>query len=657
MKKQGVMEKARFFVLLFFFFAFVFSCKSAAGRIDAPPAPDSPPPAPAEEAGEEPSAGPGGHPLPEPSAPEIGSPGTEAPFADETPWETLFAGEPDLAVIDVLPEPFMDLPETDAGETPPGETLFAAALPEPAAPILPEPAVSAAVLPQPPEPPPPPVQPPVPASAPEQPPVPAAAQEQPPVTPPPPVQPPVPATAPEQPPVPPPPPEQPPVPAAVQEQPPVPAAAPEQPARISPSPPPFIRPAGEAPAPAPARTPVPLPPAPPAEPPAWTRQNQAESRPSPQPAPASPAEPSPVEPSPAADEGVNFSRIVRATVGQLVEIPFRGTGWVYLGEMGSRQGLAYGSRRLDPEGQSFIFRAEEAGTYGLKFYKQDFVRDYILNDYVQVIVGESPEAAATGWFNPVTDRGRSVAEPRWPTAAEEAEAFRNPNAAGAEGVNPARGTQRPAAPPGQAPAQGAALSGQPESPAAPPPAGALVLSPAPAGQRAERTEAPAPATQTAGRTDAPPPQAPAAGPARSEDLPGQSEVSPAVPAAPVSVPPEPIPAETPPSGDSSPPAEAASGPEEDSPDHYLRRAREEFEAGRVAPAIALLDRFRERSPAGSDETWWLYGQFYEANSPSRDIRSSLDYYRRLLREYPQSSRCNDARKRIAYLERYYINIR
>jgi outer membrane protein assembly factor BamD (BamD/ComL family) len=99
------------------------------------------------------------------------------------------------------------------------------------------------------------------------------------------------------------------------------------------------------------------------------------------------------------------------------------------------------------------------------------------------------------------------------------------------------------------------------------------------------------------------------------------------------------------------------GPENLGPGDYPGRAREEFEAGRVASAISLLDQFRARYPSGSDEAWWLYGQFYEANSPSRDIRTALDYYRRLVREYPQSPRYNDARRRIAYLERYYINIR
>jgi hypothetical protein len=586
MKKHRLAGKARSFVLLFLFLAFVFSCKSAAGRIDAPPAPDSPPPVPAieeaeEESGEEPPAGDAGFPLPEASAPETGSPGEEAPPADEIPSETPFAGEPDLALAGVLPEPFMDLPEIDAEEAPPGETPFDIALPAPVTPILPEPVVSADVLPQAPE-----LQSALPEPLPLPPPAPAPAPQAPQQAPPP-----APAPAPQAPRQTPPPASSPP-----------PASVPEQPVQISPAPPPFIRPAEEAPdsgRTVPPPSPVP---AAPAEPPAWTRQNQAESRPQ----AAPPAEPSPL----AAEEGINFSRIVRATVGQLVEIPFRGTGWVYLGEMGFRQGLVYGSRRLDPEGQSFIFRAEAAGTYGLKFYKQDFVRDYILNDYVQVIVGESPEAAATGWFNPVTDRGRAIAEPRWPTAAEEAEAFRNREGAGAGGANPAGASPPPASPP---------------------------ASPA----------------QIAGRTDTPPPPVPAAGPAQGADLSGRSGAPmpaasvPAVPAAAVPAPAEPVPAETP------PPAP----PEEDSPDQYLRRAREEFDAGRVAPAIALLDRFRERFPAGSDETWWLYGQFYEANSPSRDIRSSLDYYRRLLREYPQSSRCTEARKRIAYLERYYINIR
>jgi hypothetical protein len=73
--------------------------------------------------------------------------------------------------------------------------------------------------------------------------------------------------------------------------------------------------------------------------------------------------------------------------------------------------------------------------------------------------------------------------------------------------------------------------------------------------------------------------------------------------------------------------------------------------------LGILDSFRDRFPAGSDEAWWLYGQLLEANSPSKDIKSALGFYRRLLGEYPLSNRYEAAKRRIAYLEQFYFNIR
>jgi outer membrane protein assembly factor BamD (BamD/ComL family) len=100
------------------------------------------------------------------------------------------------------------------------------------------------------------------------------------------------------------------------------------------------------------------------------------------------------------------------------------------------------------------------------------------------------------------------------------------------------------------------------------------------------------------------------------------------------------------------------------PNVLLERAQKSFEGGDVAQSIAFLNQHLEDYPqgippdvpGGSDEVYWLLGQFYEANSPSRNILLSIDYYKRLVNEYPQSSRFNDARRRIAYLERFYINI-
>ena len=410
---------------------------------------------------------------------------------------------------------------------------------------------------------------------------------------------------------------------------PEPEPPPPPPPAPPPPPPPPVTPRPATPPPAAPRpaTPPPVvtaPAAPPAAPPPVVQEPPPAAPP-----PAAAREPSPgviaelPNPTPAIrgrqDEEVVFSRVVRATVGQLVVVPFRGTGWVYLGEVGAprrtSRGIAYDSRRLDPEGQSFIFRTEAAGEYALKFYRQDFIRDFILNDYVQVIVSDPPETAGSGWF-PI-DRGRVIAEPRWPTSLEEAQALRGDTQPRDVAAAPAPTAPAPAAPV-QPPAQ--------TPPAQTPPATQTPPAQTPAAQT--------PPAQT------PPAQTPPAQPPRAQP--------PAVQPPPV----EPVPEQTPP----EPVEPVEPVPLNLEPDEYLQRAKAEFEAGRVASAISYLDQFRQYFPVESDEVLWLYGQFYEANSPSRNILAALDCYRRLTQEYPQSSRFDDARRRIAYLQRYYINI-
>jgi hypothetical protein len=296
------------------------------------------------------------------------------------------------------------------------------------------------------------------------------------------------------------------------------------------------------------------------------------------PIPELPAQP--IQPLAAADE-IDFSRIVHATVGQLIEIPFRGSGWVFLGEIASRRGISYNSRRMDPEGQSFIFLAEQAGTYILKFYKEDYVRDYILNDHVQVIIGEAPEPSGTGWFNPPSDWSRVIAEPRWP----EVESSANSETSA---PNPAQNVIVPEAE--SLPKTDSSASDEGIIPVIPP------FSPESSAESVPETETSASETATLIAENA-------------------------------------------------------------TPEDYFEKAQVEFDAGRIAQAISILEQFRRFYPAGSDEAFWLLGQFYEANSPNRDIRTSLDYYHRLVDEFPQSRRYSAAKSRIAYLERFYLNLR
>jgi len=337
------------------------------------------------------------------------------------------------------------------------------------------------------------------------------------------------------------------------------------------------------------------------------------------------------------DTEIHFSRIVRATAGQILEIPFHGNGWVYLGELASRRGIAYDSRRNDNDGQSFIFSLEEPGTYILKFYRQDFIRDFILNDHVQVIVGEAPTAAA-GWFNPSLDRARIIAQPRWPSALEEAQIISG------------------ARPPSEPVVTGMPQSSQTAAPSQTSPA--QQTTPAAQGTAQQTTSA----TQ---------------GTAQQTTSAAQGTAQQTMPAAQGTA------AGAPPSvlnAESYPGATTVYNPQFDnfingldpqntdliaqmpenvlrvSPNELLQSARESFDRGNVAAAIPLLDQYMEYYPGGSDESLWLSGQLYEANSPSRNILLALDYYRRLTNNYPQSSRYEDARRRIAYLERFYITI-
>ena len=319
--------------------------------------------------------------------------------------------------------------------------------------------------------------------------------------------------------------------------------------------------------------PVPAPPVvqqepPPEEPPPSIRQERESPS---YVIPDMPFQPPPIIPEPI-EANLPYSRTVRAMVGQFIEIPFRGSGWVYLGEFGSRRGVSYDSRRLDTEGMSFIFRADAEGTYSLRFNRHDFVRDTILNDYVKVIIEQRPPATGSSWSNSQIGPERVYAEPRWPLATDP------------EGRT--AGTQQQTGS-GAVPAENAAPD-----------------------------VAAATNTTQAGSTQA------AAEIASAMDRTSADAVT------------------------------AATQLED-----WLKRAREEYNAGRIKSALDALDQFMILYPAGNDEAFWLYGQSLEANNEAtRDIRLSLDYYRRLTREFPLSSRYDEARQRIAYLERFYFNI-
>jgi hypothetical protein len=260
---------------------------------------------------------------------------------------------------------------------------------------------------------------------------------------------------------------------------------------------------------------------------------------------------------------------------------------------------------METEGMTFIFRADAEGTYSLRFNRHDFVRDYILNDYVKVIVEQPPPVTGSSWSNSQVGPDRVYAVPRWPLATD----------------------------PEPSPVRAPAREGSPTAGRA----------------AAEQNTTQEPNTNSAAQspvTDGAP-GAPLAGSANSAA--SASSAAPIASANSTNSAASPLPGET--------AKNNASAAEAIQAEDWLKKAREEYNAGRIKGALDALDQFMIIFPAGSDEAFWLYGQSLEANNDAtRDIRLALDYYRRLTREFPQSSRYGEARQRIAYLERFYFSI-
>jgi TolA-binding protein len=330
-----------------------------------------------------------------------------------------------------------------------------------------------------------------------------------------------------------------------------------------------------------------------------------------------------------------FSRKVSAAVGQIVEIPFRGIEWVFVGELNSLWGMSIDTRRYDIEGYTFIFRAEAPGTYSLKFSRHDFDGNVIMDDLVQLTVGEAPQIASSGSIDP----GRVIAEPRWP---------RNDNPA----VN------NPAANP---PVTTADAQDRLQETARAPQASAVGVPPAretPQVAQAPQPVNPVPQVQSTA-SPATSAEAPTLAPNSVQFQERDSLQTSSVPV--INAPLVTEPRNNEPALSETSVQEASAVPAQDrpvgpAPEDYINWARQEFNAGRIESGLSILADFAVQYPSGTDEAWWLYAQFLEANSPSRDIKLALEYYRRLVQEFPQSNRASDAQRRIAYLERFFVNI-
>ena len=92
-------------------------------------------------------------------------------------------------------------------------------------------------------------------------------------------------------------------------------------------------------------------------------------------------------------------------------------------------------------------------------------------------------------------------------------------------------------------------------------------------------------------------------------------------------------------------------------DTLLKEAHLLYNEKEYAAAYEKIEEFFQYAVKKVDEGLFLKGQILEANSPIQDIKSAINAYSSLTKEYPASKFWDEANKRIVYLKRFYLEVR
>ena len=89
----------------------------------------------------------------------------------------------------------------------------------------------------------------------------------------------------------------------------------------------------------------------------------------------------------------------------------------------------------------------------------------------------------------------------------------------------------------------------------------------------------------------------------------------------------------------------------------LAKAQEAYNNKEYEKALSLVKEYINTNTTLLDKAYYLQGQILEAQSPVRNIRSAIDSYGYVIKNYPASDLWKSANNRTTYLKRFYIDIR
>ncbi len=315
------------------------------------------------------------------------------------------------------------------------------------------------------------------------------------------------------------------------------------------------------------------------------------------------------------------SRSVTIKNNQYLDIVYPGSGWVYLGEAEENRDqkkqpiFSYFGRKLGTADTTFTLRSRKSGTTLLHFYKNDALTGQYIDDYLAVTIEN--ESAKAG----VRASAPAYAEvvPPKPTR-QTRQSYENivstPMAAAGESAN-----------------QAATGNENTET--------------AQVGQKAEADSRQKTASSSTSPTPAPEDKG-------VKTVIQTTESSPAGDSKTIST--APSYGGTQNTSDTSS-ATASPTSEDESNLDLLEQAKRSYAAQQYETALDQVQRYLQDASSKIDEALFLQGQIWEAESSVKNIRSAIDSYESLTKNYPMSSLWGKANNRIIYLKRFYIEIR
>ena len=315
------------------------------------------------------------------------------------------------------------------------------------------------------------------------------------------------------------------------------------------------------------------------------------------------------------------SRAVTIKNNQYLDVVYPGSGWVYLGETEENRDtkkepiVSYFGRKLGTTDTTFSLRSRKPGKTLLHFYKNDALTGQYIDDYLEVSIENESAAAGQRTTAPAyaqvvppkpTRQTRQSYENAATNAKTETELPKNDTERTAEQqpVTPIPTTQQPNAEQ-QKPVQNT------------PPA----VVPPTADERGVRTVIQT--TESAPGGDTKPP------------APAPSYAGATVPAV----------------------EDRTQDVAEENGADLLERAKRAYADKQYENALDLVQRYLDDATEKIDEALFLQGQILEADSSVKSIRSAIDSYESLTKNYPMSALWKKANNRIIYLKRFYIEIR